>query len=273
MKKSNLYTLLFLCLSMIAVVVFTTIRHVKSVNADENTPVSSAKNSVENTIENIKITENLPDGKAESPEAELTEQKISEPKKLTIDEVLFIGDSRTVGLMEYAQLEKADFFCTVGMSVFNIHKNSVSIPGTGKVTLTELLDSKTYSAVYIMLGVNEMGYKYESILSKYAELIEFVKGKQSDAAIIIHANLHVTKSRSDSDKTFNNHAINQLNTALSEFADNKSIFYLDANVLFDDSNGALSADKSSDNTHLYAKYYEEWGNWIVQQTASLTKEE
>ncbi len=263
MKKSNLYTLLFLCLSMIAVVVFTTIRHVKSVNADENPPVPSAKNSVENAIESIKITENLPDGKTET----------SEPKKLTIDEVLFIGDSRTVGLMEYARLEKADFFCTVGMSVFNIHKNSVSIPGTGKVTLTELLDSKTYSAVYIMLGVNEMGYKYESILSKYAELIEFVKGKQSDAAIIIHANLHVTKSRSDSDKTFNNHAINQLNTALSEFADNKSIFYLDANDLFDDSNGALSADKSSDNTHLYAKYYEEWGNWIVQQTASLTKEE
>ena len=248
---------------MIAVVVFTTIRHVKSVNADENPPVPSAKNSVENAIESIKITENLPDGKTET----------SEPKKLTIDEVLFIGDSRTVGLMEYAQLEKADFFCTVGMSVFNIHKNSVSIPGTGKVTLTELLDSKTYSAVYIMLGVNEMGYKYESILSKYAELIEFVKGKHSDAAIIIHANLHVTKSRSDSDKTFNNHAINQLNTALSEFADNKSIFYLDANDLFDDSNGALSADKSSDNTHLYAKYYEEWGNWIVQQTASLTKEE
>ena len=42
MKKSNLYTLLFLCLSMIAVVVFTTIRHVKSVNADENPQIGRA---------------------------------------------------------------------------------------------------------------------------------------------------------------------------------------------------------------------------------------
>lgn len=269
MKKSNLFTLVFLCFSMIAVALFSILRDAKSVNEDksaisvQNVPVSSADSSPAGTPENKEVNISLPDTKSET----------TEPKKLSIDEVLFIGDSRTVGLMEYAQLEKADFFCTVGMSVFNIHKNPVSVPGAGKVTLTELLESKTYSAVYIMLGVNEMGYKFESILSKYAELIEFVKEKQPDAAIIIHANLHVTKSRSDSDKTFNNDAINQLNTALSKFADNKSIFYLDANNLFDDSNGALSSDKSSDNTHLYAKYYEEWGNWIIQQTASLTKEE
>ena len=30
---------------------------------------------------------------------------------------LFIGDSRTVGLMEYGGMDKADFFATTGMSV------------------------------------------------------------------------------------------------------------------------------------------------------------
>ena len=47
----------------------------------------------------------------------------------------------------------------------------------------------------------------------------------------------------------------------------------DANILFDDEAGGLSADKSEDSTHLYAKYYKEWGEWIVKQTASLIGEE
>ena len=189
-----------------------------------------------------------------------------------MDDALFIGDSRTVGLMEYAGIDGADYFCTVGMSVYNIHKNSVSVPNVGKVTLTELLNGKKYGKIYIMLGVNEVGYKFSSTVEKYSELIEFIKDKQPDAVIFIQANLHVSKSRSDSDKVVNNTAINGLNAELAKLADGKSIFYLDANILFDDEAGGLSADKSEDSTHLYAKYYKEWGEWIIKQTASLIGE-
>lgn len=191
---------------------------------------------------------------------------------ISMDDALFIGDSRTVGLMEYAGIDGADYFCTVGMSVYNIHKNSVSVPNVGKVTLTELLNSKKYGKIYIMLGINEVGYKFSSTVEKYSELIEFIKDKQPDAVIFIQANLHVSKSRSDSDKVVNNIAINELNAELAKLADGKSKFYLDVNILFDDKTGALSSDKSEDNTHLYAKYYKEWGEWIIKQTASLIGE-
>lgn len=152
---------------------------------------------------------------------------------------------------------------------FNIHKNPVSVPNVGKVTLTELLDNKDYNKIYIMLGINELGYNFENILSKYEELVNFVKEKEPATSIIIQGNLHVTPSRSDSDDTFNNNTINNLNAALSNFADNEHIFYFDVNSLFDDENGALSADKSEDDTHLYAKYYAEWGQWIVEQTSLI----
>jgi lysophospholipase L1-like esterase len=191
---------------------------------------------------------------------------------ISMDDALFIGDSRTVGLMEYAGIDGADYFCTVGMSVYNIHKKPVSVPNVGKVTLTELLNSKKYGKIYIMLGINEVGYKFSNTIEKYSELIEFVKSKQSDAVIFIQANLHVTKSRSDSDKVVNNTAINGLNAELAKLADGKSKFYLDANILFDDKTGGLSSDKSKDGTHLYAKYYSEWGKWIIRQTASLIGE-
>lgn len=31
--------------------------------------------------------------------------------------------------------------------------------------------------IYLMLGVNELGYKFEKIIEKYKELIQFIKEK------------------------------------------------------------------------------------------------
>ncbi|MEE1526914.1 MAG: hypothetical protein U0K31_04755 [Blautia sp.] len=64
------------------------------------------------------------------------------------------------------------------MSVFNIHDDSINIPNIGKMSLSELLDNQKYDKVYIMLGINEMGYNFEKIIEKYQELIQFIKEKE-----------------------------------------------------------------------------------------------
>ena len=275
MKKSNLVTLLSLCFIIVAVILFMFLW--KTPSASSGTETESNSTTQSNIITTPKDTsEDISSTKTEdSSEAStsITDNITSKTNNNTsMGDALFIGDSRTVGLMEYAGIDGADYFCTVGMSVYNIHKNSVSVPNVGKVTLTELLNSKKYGKIYIMLGINEVGYKFSSTVEKYSELIEFIKDKQPNAVIFIQANLHVTKSRSDSDKVVNNTAINVLNAELAKLADGKSKFYLDANILFDDKTGGLSSDKSNDSTHLYAKYYSEWGKWIIRQTASLIGE-
>lgn len=275
MKKSNLVTLLSLCFIIVAVILFMFLW--KAPSAGSGTKTESNSTTQSNIITTPKDTsEDISSTKTEdSSEAStsITDNITSKTNNnISMDDALFIGDSRTVGLMEYAGIDGADYFCTVGMSVYNIHKNSVSVPNVGKVTLTELLNGKKYGKIYIMLGINEVGYKFSSTVEKYSELIEFIKDKQPNAVIFIQANLHVSKSRSDSDKVVNNTAINGLNAELAKLADRKSKFYLDANILFDDKTGALSSDKSEDNTHLYAKYYKEWGEWIIRQTASLIGE-
>lgn len=275
MKKSNLVTLLSLCFIIVAVILFMFLW--KAPSAGSGTKTESNSTTQSNIITTPKDTsEDISSTKTEdSSEAStsITDNITSKTNNnISMDDALFIGDSRTVGLMEYAGIDGADYFCTVGMSVYNIHKKPVSVPNVGKVTLTELLNSKKYGKIYIMLGINEVGYKFSNTIEKYSELIEFIKSKQPDAVIFIQANLHVTKSRSDSDKVVNNTAINGLNAELAKLADGKSKFYLDANILFDDKTGGLSSDKSEDNTHLYAKYYREWGKWIIRQTASLIGE-
>ena len=280
MKKSNLVTLLSLCFIVVAVILFMFLWKTPSASSGTKTESNSTTQSniittPKDTPEDTSSTETEGSSEASTStiETSTTEDITTQPKSdISMADALFIGDSRTVGLMEYAGIDGADYFCTVGMSVYNIHKKPVSVPNVGKVTLTELLNSKKYGKIYIMLGINEVGYKFSSTVEKYSELIEFVKGKQSDAVIFIQANLHVTKSRSDSDKVVNNTAINGLNAELAKLADGKSKFYLDANILFDDKTGALSSEKSEDNTHLYAKYYKEWGEWIIKQTASLIGE-
>lgn len=281
MKKSNLVTLLSLCILVVAVILVMFFWKTPSSSSGTKTESSSSTqiNTItasENTSENVSSTpaEDSSEASTSKTETSASENITTQPNSdISMDDALFIGDSRTVGLMEYAGIDGADYFCTVGMSVYNIHKKPVSVPNVGKVTLTELLNGKKYGKIYIMLGVNEVGYKFSSTTEKYSELIEFIKAKQPNAVIFIQANLHVSKSRSDSDKVVNNTAINGLNARLSKLADGKRIFYLDANILFDDETGGLAADKSEDSTHLYAKYYKEWGEWIVRQTASLIGEE
>ena len=262
MKNSNLLTLLSLFFLVIVVMLFMLFGKNSSASSDTET-------------ENSSVTQDNPLDTSTTSTEESSEAGTSTTETssdISMEDALFIGDSRTVGLMEYAGIEGADYFCTVGMSVYNIHKKHVSVPNVGKVTLTELLHNKKYGKIYIMLGINEVGYKFSSTVEAYNELITLIKEKQSDAVIFIQANLHVTKSRSDNDKVVNNAAINGLNAEFAKLADGKSIFYMDANVLFDDETGALSSDKSEDNTHIYAKYYREWGEWIIRQTALLIGE-
>lgn len=272
MKKSNFITLIAFVVIIAAVIFYAAVKKAPSAEPLVSTVFTTTHEASSSQNENgTSPTESTGSGSSAS-ETHSTQSGSANTATVSMDDALFIGDSRTVGLSEYAGIDGADFFANVGMNVYNIHQKAVSVPSVGKVTLTDLLNNKKYGKIYLMLGINEIGYPFENTVAKYKELIDFVREKQPDAYIFVQANLHVTKSRSDSDKVINNPAIDKLNSRLSEFADGKKIFYLDANGLFDDKSGSLSADKAGDSAHPYAKYYPQWGKWIVAKTSSLTEE-
>ena len=177
---------------------------------------------------------------------------------------LFIGDSRTVGLMEYAGLETPDFYASSGMSLFKMWEKEMEVPGMGKLTLQELLEQKTYDRIFLMTGLNELGYAHSAILKKYAEAAETIQNLQPQAKLYLCANLHVTGSRSDRDDTYNNANIDWLNGEIAGIASSCGAGFLDVNPLFDDEAGALREDFSGDETHPYGKYYQEWGEWLFE---------
>lgn len=179
------------------------------------------------------------------------------------DDALFIGDSRTIGLYEYGSLKNATFFAHNGLNVYKVFDETVSVSNVGKVTLSSLLEQKNFNKIYIMLGINELGYNFNNTIEKYEDMIKSIQKVQPNAIYYLQGNLHVTKSRSNSDNVFNNDNINKFNSAVETMADNQTKFYIDVNEIFDDSNGNLNSEYTSDDTHVLGKYYNDWCDWLT----------
>lgn len=181
------------------------------------------------------------------------------------DRSLFIGDSRTVGLSQYADLGGADIFATTGLNIFRLKNETVNVRGHGCVSLDSLLTREKYERVYIMLGINEIGYDHSFVIRKYGEVLNHLKEISPESIFVLCANLHIIQKRSQNDAVYNNVGINELNEGIKRLANECGAVYLDVNPLFDDENGALNEAYTVDDFHLIGKYYEQWGQWLSAQ--------
>lgn len=275
MKKSNLFIIIFL-ITIVLVGPFIIKKTISSSISTSESNIelqsqlsSSSKNPIDDNQQNMstQINNNQLETQKNQKQIKIEETKKYEKQtveKSYFDDALFIGDSRTVGISEFGGLNNATFFANTGMSVYNVFDKTVSVPKVGKVKLEQLVTSKKFGKVYIMLGINELGYNSNNTLKKYKELVEYVQKKQINAIIYIEANLHVAAERSNKDQFVNNTNINKFNNEISKLADNKRIFYIDINEKFDDKNGNLSSTYTQDNVHIYAKHYKEWSDWLSQ---------
>ena len=212
------------------------------------------------------------------PPADMTTEPTTEAKKefrngdlSYLDDALFIGDSRTVGLQSYTDIKNADFFCSVSLSVFKVFTEKTKVDGN-LTDLRTLLKSKNYAKVYVMLGINELGYNRQTAFGKYKELINEIRTLQPDAYIFIEGNIHVGAERSARDTVINNKAVNEYNALLESLQNEKDIFYIDVNSVFDDANGNLSTSYSSDGIHLFPKDYKLWRDFILTKTIRVDAE-
>lgn len=181
------------------------------------------------------------------------------------DDALFIGDSRTAGIRDYGTLKNADYYAVVGLSVYNIRKRNAKMNGKD-VSFETCIKQKQYKKVYITLGFNEVGYNKKQTVKRYKEIIDEVMSAQPEAIIFINANLLVTEKCSRTDKYSHNPDIIELNNMLAELADGEKIMYIDVNVLFGDGNGNMRNGLSGDGTHVYAKNYALWCEWLKERT-------
>lgn len=191
------------------------------------------------------------------------------------DDAAFLGDSRTLGISDYAGLDEADFYCDSGMTIFKILEEEVTYQKTGsKVLMPEVLQNKKYGKIYIMLGMNELGYgNTEMYLEQYRQVLNQIREWQPEAIIYIMANLHVSEEKNNMETEFNNMNINSKNAASAELANGTDVFYLDVNPVFTDEEGYLNAELTFDGVHLYAKHYDAWREFLLEHAVEPVAKE
>ncbi len=251
----------------------TALEVTSAVSLEENAMVSESAAAAEQesqvTMESeLQMTE-LSEETMPETIGESAAKPVIEASRELFDDALFIGDFRTVGLMEYGDLGKAEVFANTGLTVFEAPKASVKTSSGKKQTLQEVLQSQSFGKIYIMLGLNELGYPYDSIVKQYKKLVDEIHSAQPSAKIFLEANLHVSEKKSSSSDIYNNGKINQLNEAIRNIADESGMYYLDINPMFDDESGNLDRQYTSDDSHVLGKYYDGWTTWIMEETAEL----
>lgn len=186
------------------------------------------------------------------------------PDVSCFDDTVFIGDSRTQGLQMATGLTNATFLAERSMAVNKCDtKKAFRLSNGEKGTLYQALAEKQYRKVYIMFGVNELGWPSAATFAQYyGKVIDEVKRLQPEAVIYVQSILPISKARSDKDSIYNNKNVNAFNAEVQKMTQEKDVIYLDVAERFRDEDGALFADASTDGIHLTFAYCREWLKYL-----------
>jgi len=186
----------------------------------------------------------------------------------------FLGDSRTDGFKLWSGIRGADIFSAKSITVYNIFtSNEVKLADGTSGTLLQALAQKEYKKVYIMLGINEIGYTASSYYTGYSQVIDSVLESQPKAIIYVQAIIPVTKTLSDSSATYNNERVIAFNEMLVQLCAEKGVHYIDTFSAFENDNKALPEEASFDGVHLVKEYCEKWLSYLRTHTVAPAEEE
>lgn len=180
------------------------------------------------------------------------------------ENVAFIGDSRTQAFLMYAGLKDVQDYTNVGLMVDTaITKKFITNDDGERITILDDLKKRNINTIYIMLGINELGWIYSEIfINKYEELINKIYEVKPNCEIILQSIIPVTATKSKNDKVYNNNKILEYNKLIKDMADRKGIKYIDLCPALTDENGCLPEEASTDGIHLNKEYCIKWLNCL-----------
>ena len=228
------------------------------------TPTSGAVPEISSVGPSVEPTQ-MPDAPPYSFGAYLEE---SEPvaDDSFFDHAVFLGDSRTEGLQLYSGLTHGDFFWKRGMTVFRVDSEEWTFEIDGEeLTMIEALGKKQYDSVYIMIGVNELGYPVSSYERSLGIFIDQLIEAQPDAVIYLQTMPPVNDQAARDNNLgsyINNDNINAFNEVIIHMAAEKRVVLLNTAEVFRDEYGQLPADMTSDGCHFKYGSYRLWADYL-----------
>ena len=197
---------------------------------------------------------------------------VTVPESAPVDDsyfadAVFVGDSRTEGLRMYSGLAGAQFFSEVGLTVTKAFSDSFVALDGQYLTAAEALRQADYGKVYIMLGMNELGWVYESVFAdEYGKIIDVIRESHPGAEIYVQSIIPVSRWKDGSNDIYTNANVVRLQKALAEMCMEKGVHYVNVAEAVQDADGFLPADATPDGLHLTPEYCKIWLDYLRTHT-------
>lgn len=181
----------------------------------------------------------------------------------------FVGDSRTQGFELYSGLKEGAYFATVGATVQTVLEKATQDGPSGKQTIMDALSAGTYGKIYIMLGVNELGwYRAEDFAAQYGKVIDRIRADHPEAVVVVESILPVSAKQDQKRSYVNNQRIVQYNQLLQALAEEKGCVWLDVGSAVMGEDGTLPSALSTDGVHLNTAGCKKWLEFLRDNPVS-----
>lgn len=165
-------------------------------------------------------------------------------------DAVFLGDSRTDGFRLYSGLGQGVYLCATGATVESVFTKAVDTP-LGKLPLLDALAKTECGKIYVMLGVNELGWPGTELFRDQArELIRRIQQDHPEALIMLQSILPVSARQDAKGSYVNNERVQDYNGVLQDLARELGVFYVAVDDSLTGEDGCLPAELNFDGVHL-----------------------
>lgn len=180
-------------------------------------------------------------------------------------DAVFLGDSRTEGFHLYSGLEEGTYLYAVGATVESVFTKATQETETGTMPILDALAEIDCGKVYIMLGVNELGWpRSEVFREQYGKVIDRVREEHPEAEVVIQSLLPVSAKQEAKGSYVNNRRIAEFNALLEDLAAEKDCPYLNVAEAVTGEDGCLRQELTTDGVHLNTAGCQAWLEYLKQ---------
>lgn len=181
------------------------------------------------------------------------------------EKVCFLGDSRTMGLLEYSVIPEWHGFYKVGSTAAAACiERAYTIDGENMMNILDIISNVDYDIYYVGYGTNELGYgDPDKFIEELKVVIDTIKEYHPTATVYIENVLPMGERFSDNNPNFSNERAVLYNKKIKEMCEeSKDLIYLDIASLMTDENGTAKEEYISDGLHYTPEGYRVIMNYI-----------
>lgn len=178
----------------------------------------------------------------------------------------FIGDSRMKGIMNFAKFEYAADFSHVGLTVADVFTKPYIETPSGSVTVSEALQGGTYGKIYMMTGLNELGwYDTDKFIEYYGDMVDHAKQTHPEAQIYVIGLMPVGAKATAEQAHLTNDRVQMFNGLILGMCEAKQVYFVDGFEAVA-SDGSLPDDASPDGVHMEPGYCKMLTDYLLSHT-------